>query len=754
MVLGIVNWFGGLNQQTGRINNFGFLNAIAENADEGIYISRDDVPQQFQDLLESGVYVEFEIITDRRNRHRAVDLKLVSLVGIVDWYNNGRGYISCEGRNDVRVEKSSNLQAGDLVFFYLKYNPKTRKDNAILVQKVNGLTKDRIIIEKCAESNNPDISKRFIVKYATTLPIDEGVRFILDKIHSFSPSDLRIIADSLIDAENLLLASSELRNLLVPDEDRSSYGSKVMSIYCQLLKKHLSSSDESLQQELLDELFNKLRQANDLVRSRYWSQVNFLKENLEYKGNLWNIAPKEIKAKLIKEKYQTFFDILTQFNESKYRFSESLSFSWQKLYEFDNLDYDLVNKWCSSQETNTFKLAQMISARGAEKLVIKFYNALGYSVEDTSAHQVTGKSDIWRTGDVRLDSEVLLDVKNSRTSVNSKVYSEICVPSFKQNRGNDVLITGVLSPYLQYEFMNGRECPTFPVRDPIILGEFDKRTLIHLQDIFNDQFFLIDLSRNSDSKNYLPPWLFDYSDWFYIKQREIISNFCQLTDLDIPDWEDVLTVEVRPFPLFIAAKRAVPQRWLVNVPNWQRDFINFLINLPVKRISLPYLFIALLNHFLVMLSSQDNDYSPEQYQEFLYPIAGTFNPLNIYDPLDTVQDFCNTLQSLWNNRNSANLTSFKIFKFNGNGLLQGKRSKTDPQMTTILAYCGGWIDKKGKCGYQPLIIGQEQNCSICNRLICPKCQYCSNNCQEYRKRQKIYSLNTYISRSKVIEEES
>lgn len=220
----------------------------------------------------------------------------------------------------------------------------------------------------------------------------------------------------------------------------------------------------------------------------------------------------------------------------------------------------------------------------------------------------------------------------------------------------------------------------------------------------------------------------------------------KLRDVEIPDWEDILAVEVRPFPLFIASKRSLPPKWIDYLPNWKIDLINSLINLPVTRISLPYLFIALLKHFLVMLSSEKNGYSPQQYQEILYTSFSRDKPLKLYDPLNTVKDFCDTLQSLWNYRQSAKLTSFKIFKFNGKGLLQGKISQTDRLWTTILAYCGGRIDKKGKCGYRPLVIGKDQNCSTCGRLICPKdnCQYCSNNCEgHWQRKQSNYIESGY-----------
>ncbi|OWY65058.1 hypothetical protein B7486_43960 [cyanobacterium TDX16] len=381
----------------------------------------------------------------------------------------------------------------------------------------------------------------------------------------------------------------------------------------------------------------------------------------------------------------------------------------------------------------------MISARGAEKLVARFYHNLGYLVEDTSIHQVTQQSNTWRQGDLKLDSKVLIDVKNARESVNSNTYSEFCIPTFKQERGNDVLITAVLSPYLRKEFMDSQEEPKFTVSNPLVLGECDKTKLTHLERFFKGDILALDISNSSDSKTYLPPWLFDYNDQFYVKQREIIADFLQLQDSDIPNWEDISDVGISPFPLFIAAKRHLPEEWSSHLSKWKIDFLKLLITLPVTRISLPYLFLALLRHFLVMLSDECSEYSPRHYQEILYTSSSKNQPLKLYDPLNIIKDFCDTLQSLWDYRQSANLSNFKFFKFNGKGLLQGQRSESDRVWITILAYCGGWVDKMGKCGYRPLVIGKDKNCSICGRLICPRenCQYCSKNCEEYGRKKQI-----------------
>jgi len=144
-----------------------------------------------------------------------------------------------------------------------------------------------------------------------------------------------------------------------------------------------------------------------------------------------------------------------------------------------------------------------------------------------------------------------------------------------------------------------------------------------------------------------------------------------------------------------------------------------------------------------MLSSGefDNNYSPSKYKEILYSNDSNKHPLKIYDPLNTINDFCDPLQSIWEYRNQAKLNEFKIFKFDGKGLLSGRRSSQDRNNIRLLAYCGG-LNKDGfSCGCKPLVIGNNDTCESCNYLICKKCDYCSVNCAGYKSRINLKKLN-------------
>lgn len=733
MITGRIDWFGGRNNRTQKINDFGFIIPFNGENSESIYVHRDEIPVHLQYIIEEkggkGVYVQFEIDT---NSNRAIRVQLMAFIGTVEWSSKGMWRIDCEGRYSIYFKSNSYFRSQDIITFGLKYISKN-VDEAILIKNIDDCAENKEIIDQCINSSKFVIFRKFFIKYLLSLSVDCAVYFAIGKLKYLKDAEKSILIKEILDnSVNIMIMSSELRAYLKLEEHNlNSYG--------YFINKSLNSGDNALKQVLLNELIENLERANNHERNIYWNQVTYLQENLKYKSVFWNIAPIDKKKQIIKEKFKTFFEIIENFNNSDYPHAQYISFAWRELYKLDEIDKNLISKWDANVFHNPFKATQMISARGAEKLVIKFYEALGFVVEDISSHQVTQKSQGWKKADIRLDSTDLLDVKNARKSVNSDVYSEFCIPSFKQFRDNDIKIVGVFSPYLQKEYIDEIKKATFYVNNPSVLGDFNKTKLKELEYIFSNRLISIDISRACDPKTYLPHWVFDYNERFYVKQLELVANFEELHDYDIPTWDDILLVgNNNPLPLFIAARRKLPQDWLDSLPQWQATFVNYLIALPIEHLFLPYLFLSLITHFVSMLSDDGSNYSPQKYQEILYISSEKNRPLKLYDPLNTIKDLCDTLQSLWEHRDKANLAEFKIFKFNGRGLLQGKRSESDSNLTTILAYCGGWVEKKGKCGYTPLVIGKHENCLTCGRLICPKenCCYCSDKCLSYSERKQ------------------
>jgi hypothetical protein len=162
--------------------------------------------------------------------------------------------------------------------------------------------------------------------------------------------------------------------------------------------------------------------------------------------------------------------------------------------------------------------------------------------------------------------------------------------------------------------------------------------------------------------------------------------------------------------------------------------------------------LTVLSDFLRQLSVNDPSFSPLRYKELLSSNTSRSNkfniarPLGAADPLGIIDGLCESLEVLWQARQSLRLDRFNSFKFSGPGLLQG-REDFNSRWETILAYCGGWVyriddhgkwvksdqslpQKLGKCGNTPLILGRENLCAACHKLICTHCGFCSQSCED------------------------
>ncbi|BAY49595.1 hypothetical protein SAMD00079811_72240 [Scytonema sp. HK-05] len=467
-----------------------------------------------------------------------------------------------------------------------------------------------------------------------------------------------------------------------------------------------------------------------------WLTSN-VESKVVYKGFLWKIAPERVKRRVIENKFSIFLTAIKTFY-SGYTHEKNITASAKDIYpQLDIKDKQLAQKWISLEDKNdTNTLARMLSARAAEKFAITVYQFFNYQVEDVSLQQIFSNNRDWRNYDLLLNNSISVDVKNSRTSVSKKNrYSEFCIPNFKRDRSNEeVIIAGVFSPYLQQEYIEYPERANFHIPKLIFMGEMRKSELDILEKHFAKYFYSIQIPRNSSEK-YLPPWLFDYPvKTFYAQQEKAISDLRELALSKFPELEDIQLLNLNPFPLCLAAKVSLPEQWITSLTDWEQRFILTLQQIPTKKITLPYLFLTILSHFIDMLRLDDNSFHPSKYSKLLYCTDSQSHPLGIYDPLDTISELCETLSILWENRYQSRINEFKIFKFNGSGLLEGKRNINE-QLTTIIAYCGGYIEKKGKCGFTPLVLGKHDSCPNCGKLRCPHCDYCTKHCQHRIQRQ-------------------
>ena len=314
-------------------------------------------------------------------------------------------------------------------------------------------------------------------------------------------------------------------------------------------------------------------------------------------------------------------------------------------------DIQLVSVWNQSVHSNLnrqsiienygkyWKLGRLLSARSAEKVAAEFYGNYGKTVRDISITQIdeNPQSD-WKLYDLDVEG-VPVDVKNSRAYKNGENrYSEYCIPQFKRDRKNqEVTIAGVFSPYLRpFEILEPTEylrskfnsfLPPKAFDYPDIeyprtlktrfLGETTQAKHGKLRDEFNP---LLDFrSVSPESKSFLPPWLFDYPKYVYTKQNRARKDLKNFPDLDLLK---EAKFEFNLFPACIAAGidfAEVRDNTVLN--SWEGRFLGQLRS-RINRygLSLPFVFLTVLEHFLNMAASSksDSNFNPDRYRRFLF----------------------------------------------------------------------------------------------------------------------------------------
>ena len=368
------------------------------------------------------------------------------------------------------------------------------------------------------------------------------------------------------------------------------------------------------------------------------------------------------------------------------------------------------------------ELERVLSARAAEKAVMKFYQRYGYHVEDVSIHGVTSESPDWKKYDLKING-LPFDVKNSRHSEhNPNSYVEHCVPSFKQDRSNrDVTIAGVLSPNLM-----SQDTPV------LFLGLTNINKLTEIKDEFETPNLLeINLRRLNRKGLFLPGWIFNYPKFLYEQRDNELNKIFEQTVPEHDLWKEF---NLNPIPLCTAAGIDLWQFWNSEVlADWEWSFLSAVLNLRKKYdLSLPYLFLGILKHFLQMVSgNEDIDYRPTRYKKLIYDpnLDPNHNmPLGIYDPLNMIYSLITSLDTLWDAKHGL-IRSFRAFKLQGLNILRGCQEE-DKKWKTLVAYCGG-----PKCGKDLLVLGDYEHCRKCGMLICSDCQFCSDRCSEYYLRR-------------------
>jgi len=614
------------------------------------------------------------------------------------------------------------------------------------------------------------IKAKVLNKYTDYVNDDDALDQVRQAIDQLGrEADKKNLVDGLSDRVPGLLDGKDIRELLsVPRRS---------NVIAQLI---LQNDVNSLTMNDIESEVQQLLEVLDTSDAKqFWEQV---KDNIEYHGFLWRFANQDMQKETIRIHFNNFFEFIDDYKHEVLNLLDNrkklIQFNCSDIYtELGQEDWVLAETWAASESSSnqSHKQATMISARAAEKVAQKFFSSLGHSCIDTAILQLTGEKDTWKICDIIIDDDLFIDVKNTRYRRNNKnnhrqndrngrmILSEVCVPRFKKNRNNDdVLILGVMSPYLKLDQIQGLNQIPDPSDSIFIVGGITQSKMDQLQKRYVGRRLSRLTRQRLSNAAYLPAWMMDYSDDFYRPIGNLIDLKKSIFPTLIPSLEEVNLFDYRPFPIMIQFNRDLPEGWQDSLASWEQEFYNRLLSRKRSnvndRFSLPELFLELLTHFLEMLSSQSESYHPHQYSNFLYfdPIEMRF-PLNVTDPFGFIESFIRTLGLLWDNQRKSRIHEFTIFKFDPRGILQGQRPPNGAS-TTIIAYCGGSIYKEprhrqgyqGKCLNSPLILGKHQNCQECGKLICDKCDFCSEDCAQCYSRRRSTTGRTPTSKIETI----
>lgn len=407
-------------------------------------------------------------------------------------------------------------------------------------------------------------------------------------------------------------------------------------------------------------------------------------------------------------------------------------------------DQKLANTWISAISADqASEETRMLSARMAEKAVIRYLSDRGEKPEDIAVLQLSGNVSLhceWKSYDIRTGA-TYIDVKNARRSEqNPHAYVSHCVPRFKASRdGTSVLIAGTLSKWLPLnQILNGDSEVRF-------LGTTSAEKLGQLRSMMasGQLRFSVD---SLNTPKFLPSWIFDYSpvDYKFRDEalREISKCFSKSAiESDISE-PGILPALLAAGQIDADTSKSLPSPWMFSFISCMNERLN------ESHYSLSVVFLTILEHFLSMLADNDpQDYSPNGYKNIIFYPGRWKSPLFLCDPEFAINSLIESLATLWQHRDES-LLSLKIFQLHQLNVLSGKRDEHSPRQT-VLAYCGGWKTESGRsrpCGMTPLVYGKHESCS-CGKLICPKCGFCSKDkdCPECKPRQsKLETLRNSL----------
>ena len=438
----------------------------------------------------------------------------------------------------------------------------------------------------------------------------------------------------------------------------------------------------------------------------------------------------------------------------------------EQLRALDEQDKALASQWISSPaqspEVQRAVLAQMQTARAAEKCALQYLHSLGLEARDVSIGQLAGQDTDWQQMDLQINGRHGVDVKNCRRTVNGGMRSgRWKVKAFKADAaGRAVTLCAVSSPHTRFEediltAQPRRNGPVFlapELGDPVPMFVLGFVRAAEIQN-HNRRFSEISEIRmpTRQALTEMPVWAWDYPDAHYRARNEALGALRQAMAAADPSWLELRLRRDLP-PVLWSLLDQPPPEGARTLDDQQQEFLQELRRqwrstrdgetspAPVPRLPWLYLFIL---HTWLRRRLAGKPSAAQNLEALFQPASAPKAPVRSYlrtgtdttpptlacgagiaDPAEVISPLLKTLAALDQHLPPEKFVGITQFTLLGNGIFSGVFP--DRKRRTLLAHCGGKLEGlMVDCGKWPLVYGKEESCA-CGRLICQECHCCSD----------------------------
>lgn len=397
---------------------------------------------------------------------------------------------------------------------------------------------------------------------------------------------------------------------------------------------------------------------------------------------------------------------------------EALILSWAGQSASDG-DEHIISRSSMRMKDSAKRYTRLVYARLAEKTAMSIYSSLSNeTVEDCSILQTGGKDSRWRDFDIWASRP--LDVKNA--TIYRQNARQNFVPKFKRSGSQDVVISA---------FATTRG--TFGGIEQTYLGEVSQHDLELSRAAVQRAFPGLETIQVRFDDQHLPAWSFEYP-FGQLNYEELFSAYLLLAERP----ESILAAalaagnvhEIGAYTRLSARQRRIIDSFLQAVLDStysKRTIVLFAVSAFISEAlsgGAPLRFVRFFRKLFQMeeLGRRYRDgVGAKKCPPFPESKTG-----GLPDPLHSVCNMFDLLERAAEAISASGL-DFEAFHAQNPHVLLG-RLKGGRQIT-VYAYCGGRSEAGIPCDTFPLILGKNDTCHRCGKLVCHECGFCSSGCK-------------------------